>query len=339
MSASHLDRRSLDPAIDEALRAFGIAEPAAVEPLVGGAANEHWRVEIPGRGAHVLRRYHRRQTQPSVAYEHRLLQFLYERGWPVAPAIVASGGSQLETGSGRWALFPFRSGEPPASDQRTMQRKGSLLALLHVDLREWDEGQRPGFGRITDLDTPLRLDGFADFYALVAWFALTDPERAAKLEDTRDLVVSLLAQLGYDDLPDDVVYFECLGNNILFEGNDVSALLDFDLAHRDARVTDIGRSLVFDAWMDGWAAHAFIAGYQAHAEPPLTAAEATLIAPMMLAAEFWTTCIALAISDRHPAEWLTASIREAIDERLPKLEAAQGELARVIKAAAGYPTL
>ena len=335
MSVSPLDRA----AIDEALRAFGVVEVSAVEPLSGGAVNEHWRVDTGDGEPRVLRRYHRRQTQPSVAYEHRLLQFLHERSWPVAPAIVASGGSQLETQSGRWALFPFRAGAPPDLDQRTMQRKGSLLALLHVDLREWDEGQRPGFGRITDLDTPLRLDGFADFHALVAWFALTDPERAARLEEMRDLVVALLDGLGYNDLPDDVVYFECLGNNILFEGDDVSALLDFDIAHRDARIADIGRSLVTDAWMDGWRAHAFVAGYQAHADPPLTPVEATLLAPMMLAAEFWTTCIALAISDRHPADWLTASIRNAIDERLPKLEAAQGELARVLKAAAGYPQL
>ena len=335
MPVSPADR----PAIDEALRAFGITEPVAVEPLDGGAANEHWRVDVPGLGPRVLRRYHQRQTQPSVAYEHRLLQFLHERGWPVAPAIVASGGSQLETDAGRWALFPFRSGEPPELDRRTMQRKGSLLALLHADLRDWDEGQRPGFGRITDLDTPLRLDGFADFHALVAWFALTDPERAAKLEDMHDLVVALLDQLGYADLPDDVVYFECLGNNILFEGDNVTGILDFDLAHRDARVTDIGRSLVVDAWMDGWQVHGFIAGYQAHADPQLTPAEAKLVAPMMLAAEFWTTCIALAISDRHPSAWLTESIRNAIDERLPRLEAAQVELARVVMAAAGYPGL
>ena len=335
MTVSPADR----PAIDEALRAFGISDASSIEPLSGGAANEHWRVEVPGVGSRVLRRYHQRQTQASVAYEHRLLQFLHERGWPVAPAIVASGGSQLETDSGRWALFPFRTGEPPEPDQRTMQRKGALLALLHADLRDWTEGQRPGFGRITDLDTPLRLDGFADFHALVAWFALTDPERAARLEDMHDLVVALLDQLDYGSLPDDVVYFECLGNNILFEGNDVTGLLDFDLAHRDARVVDIGRSLVVDAWMDGWQVHAFIAGYQAHAEPQLTPVEAKLVAPMMLAAEFWTTCIALAISDRHPADWLTQSIRDAIDERLPKLEAAQVELARVVKAASGYPRL
>jgi len=36
------------PAIEEALQAWGIAR-AAVQPLSGGAANEHWRVDLPGQ--------------------------------------------------------------------------------------------------------------------------------------------------------------------------------------------------------------------------------------------------------------------------------------------------
>ena len=325
------------PDIEEALRAFGITEVARVEPLPITEASEQWRVEVPGGAVRVLRRYHPRETQASVAYEHRLLQYLANRDWPVAPAIVASGGSQLETEAGRWALFPSRPGSPPEDSRRSMQRKGAVLALLHNDLEEWDEAQRPGFGRITDLDTPLRLDGFADFYALVAWYALTDPVRAARLEDMRELTVALLNRLGYGDLPDRVVYFDCRDENILFQDNDVTGLLGFEAAHRDARVTDLGRTLVADAWMDGWRVHSFVAGYQAHAAPQLSLQEATLLAPMMLAAEVWTTALRLATTDRHPNPALTEAIQASIDERLPKLEAAQVELATVIKAAAGYP--
>ncbi|MEX2374226.1 MAG: hypothetical protein WD942_01400, partial [Dehalococcoidia bacterium] len=64
------------PDIEEALRAFGITEVARLEPLSTTDVNEHWRVEVPGLGVRVLRRYHPRETQASVAYEHRLLQFL-----------------------------------------------------------------------------------------------------------------------------------------------------------------------------------------------------------------------------------------------------------------------
>ncbi|MEX1022096.1 MAG: phosphotransferase, partial [Dehalococcoidia bacterium] len=270
------ERGAIRGAIDEALRVWGIPQ-ASVAPLEGGAANEHWRVDRPGEAPRVLRRYHPRQTAASVAYEHRLLQFLADRDWPVAAPIVTSGGSQLENEDGRWALFPFVPGEPPEATHRSLQRKGALLALLHADLRHWDETeQRPGFGRITDVDTPLRLDGFADFYALVAWDALRHPERAAAFEAIRERNLAEAERLGFGALPDEVVYFECLGNNVLFEGDDVSALLDFDLAHRDARIADLGRSLAYDGGLDGWRLHSFVAGYQAHADPPLTRAEVDL---------------------------------------------------------------
>ncbi|MCK9485958.1 MAG: phosphotransferase [Dehalococcoidia bacterium] len=327
------------PAIEEALGAFGI-EQASVEPLSGGAVNEHWRVDAPGLPARVLRRYHPRQTQDSVAYEHRLLQYLANRDWPVAPAIVAGGGSQLETEAGRWALFPFVHGDPPANTRRSLQRKGALLALLHVDLRDYPETeQRPGFGRITDLDTPLRLDGFADFHALIAWDALRHPERAHAFEALRERNLEDARARGYDDLPDHLVYFECLGNNILFDGDDVSAMLDFDQAHRDARVADLGRSLLTDGGLDGWSLHAFLAGYQAHGDPPLTRQEVDLLPTMMLAAEIWNTAHTLAMSDRHPADWMEQSIEQSLTVRLPRLEAAQDELREVLRGAGGYPTL
>src|SRR3546814_2103855 len=53
----------------------------------------------------------RRQTQPSVAYEHRLLQFLHEQGWPVAPAIVVRseerrvGKECVSTCRSRWSPY------------------------------------------------------------------------------------------------------------------------------------------------------------------------------------------------------------------------------------------
>lgn len=288
----------------------------------------------------MLRRYHPRQSAPSVAYEHRLLRFLADHDWPVAPPIVAGTGSQLETEAGRWALFPFVEGEPPPLTNRALQRKGALLALLQADLKEWPETeQRPGFGRITDLDTPLRQDGFADFHALTAWYALKDPARAEAFEAVRERNLADVRAGGYDDLPDTVVYFECLGNNVLFEGDDVSALLDFDLAHRDARVADLGRSLAYDGGLDGWRLHFWIAGYQAHADPPLTRQEVALLPSMMLAAEIWSTAIGMASLDRHPAAWLEESVRDAIDNRLPKLELAQEELREVIRGAGGYPNL
>jgi Ser/Thr protein kinase RdoA (MazF antagonist) len=324
-------------ALAEALAGWGL-EASSVERLAGGAVNEHWRVGLRGGGIRVLRRYHDRHAPEGTAYEHEVLAFLERRGWPVAAPIAADGSTVVSTSAGRWALFPFLPGEPPPDTLRSLQRKGALLALLHVDLEEWDSpGQRPAFSRVTDLDTCVRPEGWASFTELIEWFAGVDAGRAEALTGFRERNLHALAQLGYHDQLDVVIYNECLANNVLFEGETVTGILDFDLTHEDARVADIGRSLAVDCGTDGWRVHSWVAGYQAHAAPPLSLLEADLVPPVMVANEIWNAVVPLSIASRGGAEWMLASARRSIDERLPALEGAQTELRRVVRVAAGYP--
>lgn len=321
-----------------ALAGWGLP-PAPAARLSGGAVNEHWRVQPPNGEPLVLRRYNPRHADRAIPYEHELLRFLAERSWPVAaPLPTPAGDTVVQTADGRWALFPFLIGSPPPHEPLYQQRKGAVLALLHEDMAEWDSpGQRPTFGRVTDLDVQVRADGFDSFAALIAWFAEADRTRAEALIRYREANLDALAQLGYDAQPDVVIYNECLQNNVLFEAGDVTALLDFDLAHEDARVADIARSLLVDCWPHGPDLHYWMAGYAAHARPRLRAAEVDLIPALMVANELWNTVVPLAISSHDDHEWMRTSVRQSIDERLPALQAAQADLRRVIRAGAGFP--
>ncbi len=322
--------------VTRALEAWGI-EPVAVEPLHGGAVNEHWRVDTNLGGRWVLRRYAPRHVAASTPYEHDVLAFLAQRDWPVAAPVNAEGiGTVVETEAGRWSLFPFMPGEAPPDETLFLQRKGALLALLHDDLDEWDApGQRPGFGRVIELDIYLRPHGFESFEALIEWYRREDPVRAEALEGFRRRNLQAVAFLGYDALPDVPVYNECFSNNVLFEGDDVTAILDWDFVHLDARVADIARSLVVDCGADAERVQAWMLGYAAHASPRVSAAEAGIIPAMMLSNEIWNTALPLAISSYDSAEWLRGSVRDAIDERLPRLEGAQVELRRAIRQVGG----
>ena len=322
-------------AVEPALAAWGIAG-AATARLTGGAANEHWRADTE-EGPRVLRRYHPRRATESLPYEHDLLRFLADRKWPVpAPIATDDGETVVETDEGRWALFPFMRGAPPERSELVLQRKGSLLALLHTDLDEWPSpGQRPTFGRVTDLDAAVAPEGFRSFEDFLAWYADEDPERAAALAQTWQRNVADLDAHGYGEQPDSVIYYECFGANVLFVEDTVTGMLDFDMAHEDARVADIARSLVIDCGSDNQKVRSWLAGYAAHASPRLDAAEVELIPPLMVASELWNTVAPLSMCAQQPSESLLKSAQVSIDHRLPLFEAVQPHLARVAAAAAG----
>ena len=323
-----------DPGLDAALAAWGIGG-ARFESLSGGAANEHWRVESDA-GVRVLRRYHPRRASESLPYEHELLRFLADQSWPVAaPIAAAAGETVVENDRGRWALFPFMRGAPPPNTELSLQRKGSVLALLHADLAEWPSpGQRPTFGRVTDLDSAVAPEGFRSFEDFLAWYADDDPERAAVLARTWQRNSADLEARGYAAQPDGAVYYECFGANVLFVDDTVTALLDFDMAHEDARVADIARSLVVDCRSDSSRVRTWLAGYTAHAAPRLDGDEAELIPPLMVASELWNTVVPLAMCAREGSEALLESARASIDHRLPLFEAVQPALGRAAAAAA-----
>ena len=338
MSASGragMDNGGVPAGVGPALAAWGIAD-ASAERLAGGAANEHWRAETRD-GPRVLRRYHPRRATESLPWEHDLLRFLADRKWPVpAPIATEDGQTVVETGEGRWALFPFMRGAPPQNSELLLQRKGSLLALLHADLAEWPpRGQRPTFGRVDDLDAAVAPEGFRSFEGFLAWYAGEDAERARALAETRQRSTADLEARGYGDQPAAVIYYECFGANVLFVEDTVTALLDFDMAHEDARVADIARSLVIDCGSDNKKMRNWLAGYAAHASPRLDAAEVELIAPLMLASELWNTVAPLSMCARQPSEAMLKSAQVSIDHRLPLFEAVQPQLERVALAAAG----
>ncbi|NIR62062.1 MAG: phosphotransferase [Gammaproteobacteria bacterium] len=319
-----------EPATRAALDAWGI-DAHALERLGGGAVNEHWLVETAA-GPLVLRRYHPAHAAEATPYEHDVLRYLDGNGWPVAaPIATPTGVTTVETDAGRWSLFPFLQGTPPADSPRSLQRLGALLALLHADLATWPGGaeQRATFGRVTDLDRYLETRGRTSFDELVERLGRDEPARAAELRGIRERNAFSLHHLGYDALPNTVVHYECLGRNVLFQDDEVTGILDFDFVHRDARVADIARSLAVECGTDPGRVQRWLGGYAAHADPPLAQGEIDVLASLMIASELWNAVIPLALADGPSgAEWMRASAYASIDERLPALELAQPALRR-----------
>lgn len=202
--------------ISEILKFWNIASDDITPISTRG--NWHWRVRRGG-DAFVVRRYRRGQSDASIGYELAILDRLCGHGWPVAAAldsVVCHSGFTF-------ALFPFLPGRPHEGEtvQQARQR-GRLLGELRHELNGMtDVGQRPGWTTAVEISNP----GNSDLPGTIARY--------------RESVTSRLLTAGAASFPVTVVHGDFIAQNLLFEDETVSGILDFDSVHRDVRAADV----------------------------------------------------------------------------------------------------
>jgi len=318
------------PEIERVLAAWGRSGARVV--ALDSEAGDRWRVE-DGEQAALLRRYADDRAADALAFQHDLLAFLAERAWPVpAPIATAAGGTAVEADGARWSLTPLLPGTPPPDESIFLQRRGALLALIHADLREWDGTPPPvATRRVDDFDGAVQAHGLASFEALLARVQVVDAMRANILAVLRMRIEEQLAAYRYGELPTLPLWGGCSSQHVLFDGNDVTGLIDFDHVRADARAVDVAESILADTRSIGWRIIRWVAGYAAHAQPPLSAQEADLV-PVLMAA-LMLRRVAATLAEAHAGERLDADALACIDEAMT-VEANEDDLREVIRTAA-----
>lgn len=200
---------------------------------LGGRANQHWLVESRGRRL-VLRGY---SDEPfdDINYELEVLQRLWKLGWsvpvPVEEPILSEGRT--------WCLFTWLPGAPRSTADSLVEgrERGRLLAKLHDSTSHIVElGQRSGFGRSdevicdSELVALIRLyEGIKPIEGHVMRWHLEQAQEAFERIDTSgsELIV----------LHGDFTQW-----NLLFEGENLSGIIDFEATHLNYRVADFALS-------------------------------------------------------------------------------------------------
>lgn len=322
--------RPTDPNdVAAALAAWGL-EAAAATPLPG-TSDHRWQVARED-ATFVLRRYDAPPAD-AVAYEHDLLTFLAEHAWPVAVPVAASNGATLvEAGGAGWVLSPTLPGATPPDESIFLQRRGALLALVHADLAAWDHpAPRERTVRVDDFDAAVRAHGLGSFEALLARVQAVDGRSANALAVVRARIDEQLEAYHYAELPAVPLWGACTAEHVLFDGNDVTGLLNFDGVRLDARIVDVATSILADTRRVGWRIIRWVAGYAAHATPSLTEREADLVPVVMAALTLGRTARALA--EAHAAGRLDADALAPVEDALT-VEAQEGDIRQVIRTAA-----
>jgi Ser/Thr protein kinase RdoA (MazF antagonist) len=309
----------------EVLEAFGLgAATCAVMPE--GAMNRHWRV-IAGDRTVVLRRYGAMRSAETVRWEQRLVAHAAGKAWPTPVALPASGGQTLIEHGGRlWSLHSLLEGSPPSATSVGSRRiMGRLLGRLHRDLEGFEErAQRPGLGKVWELDVMVEPAGAGSFNSLLAMFGKEHPEIAGRVRRERYRNLRELSRLHYPDLPDRPIHGDFEPWNLLFKDGQLTGVLDFDQARRDALACDIAPLLMPFTPLAPNLARALLEGYQS--VRPLSELEWELLPALVRAALLWWVAHLLVRWRLGAGEEAVARIDRTINVRMSAFDAAEGEL-------------
>jgi Ser/Thr protein kinase RdoA (MazF antagonist) len=217
-----------------------LRRPHVIGPL-GGERNLNVLVQDADRARYVLRGCRRNPSRDRIVFQLSFAEHLRQHGVPVPPVIASRAGEycvRANAGS-LWVLSRFADGrhyqgEGPAG----LLAAARCLAAVHAagssftarpvdddtipDLRRWwTHGQQ----ELNDLHELFAGSGAADELDFLAgWQAAL----------TRDLPLPVL-----DQLPRTWLHGDFHPRNVVLDGGEVRALLDFDVVHRGCRLEDI----------------------------------------------------------------------------------------------------
>ncbi len=321
-----MSERPLPPAALRALRYFGI-EPEAVLPHRGLGEDAQWRAEA-GSGAILVRQHRSARSDGAIAWEHELRRYLAEKGWPALPPLTTRDGRDVVGIDGeRYSLYPLPSGRPLRRLSPAMaQVLGRLLARFHLDARHFPrDGQPDGLGRAWELDAFAQAAGFNALSELVVAFWRERAALASSLRKERFRLIRDLARVGFAALPDGVVHLRFCREALLFDDGQPVALLEFDLAHRDALAFDLAATLVREAWQgpaagfDAPLALALLEGYEALR--PLEPEELGALPVLVRAVAFWEAARDLVRWWDEGSPRAVRRVEQVLERELPALDA------------------
>jgi len=205
--------------------------------------NEHWLVQS-GEHRLVLRGY-AAQSFGDIQYEIAVLRRLHALGWPV-PVTVEE---PLVRGGRTWCLFTWLPGVSRPADADERRARGRLLAELHGSTAQLtDLGQREGFSCSDELISDLELTACLRAYECIY------PREGHIMRWHLEQAQQTFARLGKNTAPILVLHGDFAPWNLLFEGEQLTGILDFEGSHLNYRVADFALSWrgEYDEIIDGY---------------------------------------------------------------------------------------
>jgi homoserine kinase type II len=226
--------------IERALAHYDLGAVRRVHAATHGIVNETAFVDTSS-GRLVVRRNQRRLGRASLGLRHRLLGHLRARGFPAPRLIAARSGENAVDIDGRlYEVFTFIDGDDFNPERPAhLSGAGAILARYHravADFADPPAAQPPRYvpSALHSLtERLLERDVMGELTEPLFWYDRRAADLGAALSDAT-----------YAALPHLLIHGDVHRDNLLFRGDAVAALLDFDQISYDARLVDLADALV-----------------------------------------------------------------------------------------------
>lgn len=239
--------RAVEDELARVLACYDLGQARSVRRIERGFVDENWLVETV-RGQYFLKHRHPRRRQPSrvVQAQHELIEHLRQCGFP-APAIVptARGDTFLLLEGELYELAEYIPSEPYNHERpEHLDAAARMLGTYHAcvagfappALQERGELYNPAHSRA--FLTALREGWQLDRDPILARIARRLEARAG------DLAVRFS---NHGALPHLIVHGDYYAGNLLFDGDRIVGVVDYDKAGWQPRVSELGEALIYFA--------------------------------------------------------------------------------------------
>jgi Ser/Thr protein kinase RdoA (MazF antagonist) len=227
-----------------ALSRFRLPNWRIVGSLPASSRNDNFLVEDARGERYVLRRYRRNPKPERVEFQLRFQQHLLLSGFPTSRVIETGEGERmLGFGGDFWALFTYvRGAEYDYENEAQLGEAARLLARFHRVSESFES--REVLGDTIPDTRRWWIDGKGELQRLDEMFGGLGVEAELEfLHGWHSQLVRTWPRATLDALPVVWVHGDYHGRNMVFAGDRLAGLFDFDVVHRGFRIEDVALAL------------------------------------------------------------------------------------------------
>jgi homoserine kinase type II len=260
------DHESLLGEVPAVLRAWSLDGQVEALPVAKGTLN--WNFDVKANGERYFLRCCRSNLETErILGEHALVQWIANHDIPAPKPLPTAGGTTLVEHEGnRWALFRWMPGST-IERGRLSPEQARALGEMHGRTQNALASHPESRGA----QISMRWSGQQSLDLLNGLVEVSKERREESwitegISRQRDLLESIdvLAPEHFASLPCQLLHGDFHDQQVLFDHNRVTAVVDWEVWHSDPRAWELVRSLAFSRILDSPRLEDYLTGYRDH---------------------------------------------------------------------------